>query len=121
METRTLDVTLTEQEMIERSKKQADLVRKIEEKEAEKKSLAKEMGEEISKLTVHLQEVAREVRAGKKWVEVEVKREKDMARAVEETTRLDTGEVIETRNLTPQEMQLELVKGPAPKRKTKAN
>lgn len=113
METRVLDVELTKQELIERSKKQAELVKEIEDLEAQKSENNKRIGDKIKLVTKDLQEMAREVRAGKKWVEVEIARTKDMTRCVEETVRIDTGEVIGTRALTPAEMQLDLVQGGA--------
>ena len=79
----------------------------IEEIEGKKSLMTKQLGDEIKKKEQELREVAREVNAGKKWVEVEVARNRDYGRRAEEVVRLDTGEVIETRTLTPAECQAE--------------
>ena len=113
IETRTLDIKLTKQEILERSRSQADLVRKIEDVEAKKSEMTKTLGAKVKELTGELQAVAREVRAGVRYAEVEVTRTKDMERAVEETIRVDTGEIINTRPLTPAELQLDLISGGA--------
>ena len=111
METRTLSVQLTKQEIIERSTQQAELVKKLEDKEAEKSEVTTRLTSSIKELKRELQLVAQEVRAGQRWAEVEVARQKDIKRGVEETIRTDTGEIIETRALTPAEMQLDLIGG----------
>ena len=111
METRTLSVQLTKQEIIERSNQQAELVKKIEDKDSEKSEVTKRLTSSIKELTRELQLIAQEVRAGQRWAEVEVARQKDIKRGVEETIRTDTGEIIETRALTPAEMQLDLIGG----------
>ena len=120
IETRVLDVRLTEQEIIERSKAQAELIKKITDVESEKTETAKKLGDKIKVLTRQLRGVAEEVRSGVKYVEVEVSRSKDPKRGVEETIRVDTGEVISTRALSPAEMQLDLIQGKSEK-KAKAN
>jgi len=111
VETRTLSVQLTKQEIIERSTQQAELVKKLEDKEAEKSEATTRLTSSIKELKRELQLVAQEVRAGQRWAEVEVARQKDIKRGVEETIRTDTGEIIETRALTPAEMQLDLIGG----------
>jgi len=111
VETRTLSVQLTKQEIIERSTQQAELVKKLEDKEAEKSEVTTRLTSSIKELKRELQLVAQEVRAGQRWAEVEVARQKDIKRGVEETIRTDTGEIIETRALTPAEMQLDLIGG----------
>ena len=111
METRTLSVQLSKQEIIERSNQQADLVKKIEDKDSEKSEVTKRLTSSIKELTRELQLIAQEVRAGQRWAEVEVARQKDIKRGVKETIRTDTGEIIETRALTPAEMQLDLIGG----------
>ena len=111
METRTLSVQLTKQEIIERSTQQAELVKKLEDKETEKSEVTTRLTSSIKELKRELQLVAQEVRAGQRWAEVEVARQKDIKRGVEETIRTDTGEIIETRALTPAEMQLDLIGG----------
>lgn len=87
------------------------MVKNIEDVESEKGETTKRLGQKIKDLTKELQLVAEEVRAGQKWVEVEVARTKDIKRGVEETVRVDTGEVIETRRLSPAEMQLDMIGG----------
>jgi len=51
---------------------------------------------------------AREIRTKTECRPVEVRSEKNFARKVEETLRVDTWEVVETRALTPGELQGEL-------------
>ena len=52
--------------------------------------------------------VAREIREKAEYREVVVTRNKDIKAGIEDTIRTDTGEVIRTRALTPQEMQAQL-------------
>lgn len=109
MEIRSLPCKLTETELLERGQRAAGLVDKIAIVEDARKSEAKRAKDEIDRLTGKLSDVCREVRTKTEYRDTEVKREKDYKRGVEETYRLDTGEIVETRTLTPAERQVELL------------
>jgi hypothetical protein len=108
METRTLRCRLTERELLERGHRLASLHAEISSLEDARRSSASEYKSQIDLAEAQLSAIAREVRSGAQERQVEVRREKDFDRNVEEVIRLDTGEVVETRALTPQERQGEL-------------
>ena len=109
METRNLPCALTETELLERGSQIADLVREYQHADEAKKEAASAAKAELDSLDGQIGAVARELREKKAYRIVEVKREKDFGRNVEEVIRLDTDEVIETRVLDPSERQVELL------------
>lgn len=119
MLSRMLPCDLTDQELLQRGQKVAELVAKKEALEAEKKDTASEFKAKIDRLESDIASIAKEVRSKKEYREVEVSTTKDYKRKVAETVRQDTGELVEQRTLTPAELQLELVQGKADKDKDK--
>lgn len=111
METIYLAEELTETELRERGQKLAELVRKREQAVHEKAETAREYGEQIKRLDAEISEIDVIVRTKKENREVEVERRKNFLRNVEETTRLDTGEIVESRALTAAERQAQLFPG----------
>jgi len=105
VETRYLPCILTEKELLERGQRAAELVSEIASQEEEKKAAAAAAKSKIDALEAQLRDVSREVRTKVERRQVEVRLEKDFDRNVEETVRCDTGEVVETRVLMPQERQ----------------
>lgn len=108
MDTLTLPCPLTEAELLERGQRISELVREHGAVEEEKRSAASEYKTRLDDLDKQIRDLAVEVRSKSALRPVEVRREKDYERDVEETIRCDTGEVIETRALAPGERQAQL-------------
>lgn len=108
METRTLPVKLTEEELAQRRDKLAELVRDHTLAEQKKKDEASKHKTIVDKLEECMSAVAREIREKSQYIPVQVSKEVDQGEGVENTIRMDTGEVIATRQLTPQEKQVKL-------------
>lgn len=103
-ETRRLLTPLTEEERLQRSDELAKLVTKLADLEEEKKKKAREFKEEIDELKVSLHNLTQVVKTRLEEREVEVTTAAVLGREVMEVMRLDTGEVIFTRPLTPNEI-----------------
>lgn len=108
METLSLACPLTERELLERGARLADLHHDLADLENAKKDTAAAFKARIETIESEAQGLARQIRGRAEYRDVEVKREKDFARNVEEVIRLDSGEVVATRALTPQERQEEM-------------
>ena len=108
METMTLPCQLTSTELDERRDKLVALVAKADALEDEKKMQATAIKGKIETVESEMRDLAYEIRTRKQQRPVEIKRDKDLIRGVEEIIRLDTGEVVETRHLSPHERQGEL-------------
>jgi hypothetical protein len=105
METRSLPVKLTQEELDLRRDKLAELVRDISTAEQARSDAASAAKKEIDKLDASAGSIAREIRERSEYRQVEVTREKDYRRRIEEVIRSDTGEVVDSRVLGDDEMQ----------------
>ena len=108
MQTRQLKCALTEDQLKQRGTALAAYVHRLHELEAEKKNEAAKLNNKIGSVELAMDRVAIEISERAEYRDVEVTREKDFGRGVEEVIRQDTGEIIETRVLQPQERQGEL-------------
>ena len=102
--TRTLPITLTEEERLAKGIEHARLCQVIAEEEAEAKQDAKLRREAIKARKdeeCHLREV---VRSGKEDRPVEVREEADAPLGVIRTIRTDTGELVESRGMSEREL-----------------
>jgi hypothetical protein len=108
MQTRQLKCALTEDQLKQRGTALEAYVHRLHELETEKKNEAARLKDKIESVELAMARVAVEISERAEYRDVEVTREKDFARNVEEVIRQDTGEIIETRVLQPQERQGEL-------------
>lgn len=108
MDTMLLPVKLTDKELLERGTKLAELSYQMGKVDDEKKSSMSSFKAQLDTLEEEAKDVARELRSKTAYRAVEVISRKDYKRAVEETIRQDTREIVNTRPLTPAELQLEL-------------
>ncbi len=117
METKMLSCRLTDTELLERGQKVAELLRQIAEIEDEKKAANSDFKARLEEREGEARSLGYEIRTKAELREVSVSRTIDDVRGVEETYRDDTGEVIATRALSPQELaerkqgKLELLPG----------
>jgi hypothetical protein len=107
METQRLPCKLTQQQLDERRDKMAEQIERLATLEAAKKDAAAQAKAKIEALELELATIAYEVKTRSEIREVEVRREKDYQEGIEETIRQDTGEIVATRVMTPQERQVE--------------
>ena len=107
METQRLPCKLTQQQLDERRDRMAEQVEQLAILEAEKKDNAARSKAKIEALELELAAVAYEIRTRSEQREVEIRHEKDYQQGIDETIRQDTGEIISTRVMSPQERQVE--------------
>ena len=108
METRTLPVKLTPEELDQRRDRLAELVRECNMAKQVKKDHAAVDKKAVDDLEKDKSHIAREIREKAQHVEVQVIKETDIERGVEETIRIDTHEVVSIRRLDPSERQAKL-------------
>lgn len=108
METRSLPCALTDIELAQRRDKMVELLSHVDELESEKKNNTAALKARIEGVNTDLREIAYEVRTRSELREVEVRREKSFELGQEDVIRCDTGEIVETRALSPSERQAEL-------------
>lgn len=107
-----LKVYLTETETVELAKQAAVIVEKIEDLENEKKIVAKKYAAEISAIQDELFNLSRKVRNGFERREVVCQIVRDFDEKTVVIVRTDTGEPIESRKMTADELQGKLFDGP---------
>jgi len=103
-----LPVVLTPDEIRERGVMMAQHINKIEGLVAQKAQVNKEIGDEIKNLQADLSLVATAVRTGEEMQMIDVLVKADPDKPLITSTRLDTGEVFDTRAMTPDEQQEEM-------------
>jgi len=108
MPTETLSCTLTPAESAARAFELAVLVRKIEDEETAAKAAAAAARDSMKELDADLRRLARVVREGKEDRQVEVRVTRNPTDATVETVRVDTGEIVRSRAMTPEERQIPL-------------
>ncbi len=121
MRTRTLPVRLTEIELTERRDQLAELVRDRNDAKQKAKDQATANKKIVDNLEAEKSRVAREIREKQHYMEVEIFEETYLERGIAELVRADTGEVIETRSITPAERQAKLFKEETEKAVVKAD
>lgn len=114
MRTMTLPCALTDTEKLERAKRVAVLDHDCETLEEQRKAHNSAMKAKIDNVRSEISDLCHQLRTSEEMREVEIAYEKNWEEKTEETMRLDTGEVVSTRALTPTELQrtLELEEEP---------
>ncbi len=105
METRFLPCKLTPDEIRERGEKLASLRNQIADVEASKKQAMENFKSQLTTLTKIADDITEEISTKSEWRSVEITENKDFDKKKAFTIRLDTEEVVETRALTPKELQ----------------
>jgi hypothetical protein len=103
--TRRLPCPLTDAEVIALGDEIDTLLAEAEEVEDERKSAASEYKSRLDKIAERVRKISNQRRGRVVEREIEVTITDDLARAVQIITRCDTGEVVEQRTLTAQELQ----------------
>ncbi|MBW3637025.1 MAG: hypothetical protein KY445_11290 [Armatimonadetes bacterium] len=106
--TRRLYVPLTNDELLDRGQKLARAKVDLDNIESEKKSAADGFKLKIEDKKGEITDLARAINTKQELRPVEVEDRKNYGTAQMETYRLDTQKVIDTRPLTPNEMQTQL-------------
>jgi hypothetical protein len=106
METRHLPVELTEAELNQRRDILAGLVRDHTHTEVEKKEAATRHANKLKEIQKSMAITAKEIRNKAEDREVPVTRVKNFTLGVEEIRRVDTGEIVDSRALGPDEKQV---------------
>jgi Zn-finger domain-containing protein len=113
MDTMQLSCRLTEQQLSEKSDALAREVRAERVLDLERAAAAKVYRQRLGEVRLTIAGLAQEISTRSEVREVEIKKRVDHEAGVEETVRLDTGEVVRTRTLAPSERQgvLHFVRG----------
>jgi hypothetical protein len=119
MLTEILPVVLTDDEVRERGIKLAGVLQDIGREEFSKKSFNEGVKGRVDALESEADKLVTVIRAGKEDREVQVEEQKDYKAQEVRTVRLDTGEVIHHRAMTPRELQRPLpIEGGIEKKKS---
>lgn len=105
---RDLKVVLTDEELLRKGAEMADIQRKKELKEEEKKSTAKALGVEIEAFEKKQSELAIAIRDKSEMRSVVCRVEKDFIHKENLVIRTDTGEVVERHPMTASDLQTKL-------------
>jgi hypothetical protein len=108
MNTMSLPVKLSEQELIIKGNELSVHIQELDVVELQKKTANSGFKDEIDKLTEKVSALAKIVREKKEYREVETEDQKNMERMTMDTIRLDTGEVVSYRELKGHERNLGL-------------
>ena len=108
MNTMSLPVKLSEQELIIKGNELSCYVQELDEVETQKKTANSGFKDEIDKISEKISSLAKIVREKKEYREVETEEVKNMERMTMDTIRLDTGEVVSYRELKGHERNLGL-------------
>lgn len=110
MNTRMLECPLDRDQLLQRGQALSECLQMIKGIKDEKKQMNNQFKKRMEKIEITARLLASEIRTQHERRAVEISTVKDYMRKCEETIRLDTGEVIDTRALTLQELQLEFDK-----------
>lgn len=102
---RVLACTLTDEEQRERGRQLAEAIKAVDECDAAHETKRKAMKEELGGLQAEVDRLAGIVREGREDRSVQVRIDYDEARSLVHYTRLDTGELTESRAMTEDEKQ----------------
>lgn len=108
VENEMLPVDLTDSEKIDFGRRLADIGFEIAEKESAKSSIAKQIGEEIKELEAQANTVGACIRSGTERREIPVETSADDVTLEVVKIRIDTGEVLSRRAMTPEERQVSM-------------
>ena len=108
MNTKSLPVKLSEQELIIKGNELSILVQELDSTEQRKKDANSGFKSEIDSLSLQVSGLARIVREKKEYREVECEDRKNLERMTMDTVRLDTLEVVSYRELQGHERNLGL-------------
>lgn len=106
--TEFLKCILTEEEKRERAEKMALLVSQINDSEAQLKSVQTQIKSEIAKCEADMATCSEQYRSGYEMRRVECEEEHDFIERTVTLIRQDTGEIVKTRVMTPEERQEEM-------------
>lgn len=106
-ETRPLPVKLSKDELAARSKELAELIRKQEELEEEKKSSAAAIKGELDRHKARARELSSTIRTGEEYQDVECEWVTDALRLRMNLVRRDNGGIVSSRDMNEKERQLE--------------
>lgn len=104
--TQTLPCVLTTEEMIERSQRLAHLLNDLDRMEDEHAETRRDMKDERERFEAAVRDVRRVVAAGKEDREIEVEDRMDYQAGYVLRFRLDSGELVSKRAMTPEERQV---------------
>lgn len=105
MITRKLPVKLTNEEVRLRGKRLAALQAEIASLETKKKAAADDFKSQIGERETEMSRLTREINEERELRDVQVTEEKNWELGEVHLIRLDTGEVVEIRPMTPQELK----------------
>lgn len=105
----TLPCKLTDDERLARADDLANAVQVVEQVRQEKKSLVRQVDARLNAAESKREELADVVASGREYREVIVHQVFDYDKGVVTETRIDTGEVIASRDLTDEERQASLL------------
>lgn len=105
METRRLPVELTNAEKLLRGEQLARLHAEADDVEATRKAQQTSAKGKLEALEAQARDLANVIRTGREYRDIEVRERRNDTALAMELYRLDTGEVVETRPLRPDELQ----------------
>lgn len=105
MITRRLPVKLTFEEVRLRGKRMATLESEVEALEDEKKAITGDFKSKIDGRRAEILALTRQINEEQEYRQVEVVERKDWDELVIDTVRTDTGDILESRPMTPSERQ----------------
>lgn len=108
IETRQLPVALTQQELLDRGERVADIQRQLDDAEAALKAYKSAHKSQVEGLDATRRHLSHEIRHKQEIRQVEVDIRKNWDEARVETWRCDTGELVSSRPMTPSERQRDI-------------
>lgn len=109
--TRNLPCALTPTEMDQRRDRLAMLHQEKDQLEQEKSDAAKAFNDKLKTMETEMSQLAREIREKAEYRDIEVKWVRDFNQKTKDLIRADTGEVVDSEALGPDEMQVEMQQG----------
>ena len=108
MNTENLPCKLSDEELRLRGKKLATLWAEIAQIETRKKVAMQEFKQEIESREADCLTLVKQINEGQEWREVQIEEVKDWEASSVRTIRIDTGEMVNVRAMTPRETQRHL-------------
>jgi hypothetical protein len=113
MQTESLPCRLTDAEVMDRTRKLLDVLSEEDRLELEKKSFAERHKEAVTIVTAKARELRGIVSSRIEYREVEVAESPDYKRGIVEVIRIDTSEIVRTRQMSSEERQSPLFEAEA--------
>lgn len=104
MLTKSLPVKLTLDEIRLRGQEVAALIKSADRLEFEKKEAADNFKAQIEACKLYVNKLTTEITEGQVWREVQIEEVKDWTTQQVQTVRMDTGEIVDIRPMTPKEL-----------------